>query len=55
MEENEEHAQELVRTVRDRLRHISHTLVLDSGRRIDWQHVELEVKLASELELLSQE
>lgn len=47
---------ELVRIDCDKLRHTSHTLVLDSGRRTDWQH-EWEVKLLSKLEwlLMSQE
>lgn len=58
MEEKEQHTEELVRSDRDKRRHTSHTLVLDSGRRTDWQHCEeWEVKLLSELEwfLLSQE
>lgn len=57
MEGNEQRIEELVRLDRDKLRHTSHTLVLDSGRRTDWQHSEWEVKLLSKLEwlLLSQE
>lgn len=48
---------EVAKLGHERLRHTSHTLVLDCGRTTDWQHSEWKEKLLSQLEwwLLSQE
>lgn len=52
VEGNDQRAEEPVKPGRDKLRQTSHTVVLDFGRRNDWQHSDSEVELLSQLEWL---